>query len=64
QANFILIDCGRDSKELYQYLLQNGIIVRATHSFGLPNHIRVTFGTSDQNERFLTVFQAAMGRLK
>ena len=64
QANFILIDCGRDSKEIYQYLLQNGIIVRATHSFGLPNHIRVTFGTPKQNERFLEVFQEAITQQK
>ncbi len=56
QANFILIDCGRDTSELYQYLLRKGIIVRPTHSFGLPNCIRVTFGTAEQNNRFLKAF--------
>ncbi|MGE5582423.1 MAG: histidinol-phosphate transaminase [Bacillota bacterium] len=59
QANFILINLGRDSKDIYRYLLNNGIIVRPTHSFGLPNHIRVTFGTAEQNERFFKVFRAA-----
>jgi histidinol-phosphate aminotransferase len=60
QSNFILIDCKQDSGEIYQYLLQNGIIVRPTHSFGLPNHIRVTFGTAEQNDRFFKVFRAAL----
>jgi histidinol-phosphate aminotransferase len=60
QSNFILIDCKQDSQAIYQYLLQNGIIVRPTHSFGLPNHIRVTFGTAEQNDRFFKIFRAAL----
>ena len=47
------------SQGIYQYLLQNGVIVRPTHSFGLPNHIRVSFGTAEQNDRFFKVFRAA-----
>jgi histidinol-phosphate aminotransferase len=62
QANFILIDCKRDSQDIYQYLLRNGIIVRPTNSFGLPNHIRVTFGSAEQNDRFFKVFRAAWKR--
>lgn len=60
QANFILINCGRDSHGIYEYLLQSGIIVRPTHSFGLPNYIRVTFGTAQQNEEFFKFFKQAM----
>jgi histidinol-phosphate aminotransferase len=63
QANFVLIDCGRDSRPLYEYLLQNAIIVRPTHSFGLPNHIRVTFGTAEQNERFFRAFREGLVKL-
>ncbi|MCL6591348.1 MAG: histidinol-phosphate transaminase [Firmicutes bacterium] len=64
QANFILIDCGQDSVEIYQYLLQNGIIVRPAHSFGLPNHIRVTFGTAEQNNRFFRFFKEGLKKLR
>lgn len=63
QANFILIDCGRDSKPIYDYLLQNAVIVRPTHSFGLPNHIRVTFGTVEQNDRFFRAFKEGLQKL-
>lgn len=62
QSNFILIDWKQDSQEIYRFLLQNGVIVRPTHSFGLPDHIRVTFGTAEQNDRFFRLFRAAVKR--
>lgn len=64
QANFILINWGRDSMEIYQFLLQNGIIVRPTHSFGLPNYFRVTFGTAEQNNRFFRVLREGVRKLR
>lgn len=64
QANFILIDLKQDSKEIYNYLLQNGVIVRPTHSFGLPTCIRVTFGTAEQNDRFFRVFREGLKKLR
>lgn len=64
QANFILINWGQDSKEIYQFLLQNGIIVRPTHSFGLPDYFRVTFGTAEQNDRLFRVLREGVRKLK
>ena len=64
QANFILINWGRDSREIYEFLLQNGIIVRPTHSFGLPNYFRVTFGTAEQNERFFRVLREGVRKFR
>ena len=64
QANFILIDLKQDSKDMYNYLLQNGVIVRPTHSFGLPTCIRVTFGTAEQNDRFFRVFREGLKKLR
>jgi histidinol-phosphate aminotransferase len=60
QANFILINCGQKSRAIYEYLMRHGIIVRATHSFGLPDWIRVSFGTPGQNDRFLELFGRAL----
>lgn len=64
QANFILINWGRDSREIYEFLLQNGIIVRPTHSFGLPNYFRVTFGTAEQNDRFFRILREGVKKLR
>lgn len=60
QANFILIDLKRDSQPMYDYLLHRGLIVRPTHSFGLPTCIRVTFGSPSQNDRFFELFREAL----
>ena len=64
QANFILIKWGEDSREIYQFLLQNGIIVRPTHSFGLPGYFRVTFGTAEQNDRFFRILREGARKLR
>lgn len=64
QANFILINWGRDSREIYEFLLQNGIIVRPTHSFGLPNYFRVTFGTAEQNDRFFRILREGVRKFR
>jgi histidinol-phosphate aminotransferase len=51
-TNFLLIDVGKDSREVYASLLRLGVIVRAGFRL-LPSHIRVTIGTPEQNERFV-----------
>ena len=55
-CNFITIDVG-DSAAIYQKLLYEGVIVRPLTAYGMPNHIRVTIGTSDQINRFLTAIE-------
>ncbi|MGB1922896.1 MAG: pyridoxal phosphate-dependent aminotransferase, partial [Alcanivorax sp.] len=52
-ANFIAFDCGRDAMPVYQALLREGVIVRPLGGYGMPNFLRVTVGTSRENERFL-----------
>jgi histidinol-phosphate aminotransferase len=51
-ANFILLKVG-NGKEVFQQLLQRGMIVRAMDEYKLPKWIRVTVGTPEQNRRFL-----------
>lgn len=58
QTNFVLVDCGRPAQEVYEALLRNGVLVRPCGSFGLPNAIRVTVGTPEQNGEFTRALQA------
>jgi len=51
-ANFILVKVGR-GQEIFQRLLQRGIIVRPMDFYGLPEYIRVTVGRPEENEKFL-----------
>lgn len=54
-ANFVLVDCKRDAKVMYEELLKKGIIVRGGHtaSIGHPTGLRVTVGTDEENRKFI-----------
>lgn len=53
ETNFILVQIGIDSKTFFQEMLKRGIIIRTGDIFGLPDFIRVTIGTPEQNQRFI-----------
>ncbi len=59
-GNFVFVDAGVDSRQLFEVLLRRGVIVRSGDIFGFPTHIRVTCGTEEQNERFLTALQEVL----
>jgi histidinol-phosphate aminotransferase len=59
-ANFILVRVG-DGKAVFQALMKRGIIVRDMNSYGLPEWIRVSIGTMEQNRRFLAELQRLPG---
>ncbi|QRN03309.1 histidinol-phosphate transaminase [Legionella sp. MW5194] len=60
KGNFISFDCGMSSLPIYEGLLNQGVIVRPLVSFGLPNHLRVTIGTMQQNIRFLNALSTCL----
>ena len=60
QANFVLVDCGRESKQVFNELLRHGVIVRTGDPFGLPTWVRVTVGTREMNERFISALRAVL----
>lgn len=47
-ANFILVKTGR-GREIFHALLRKGIIVRPMDAYGMPDHIRISIGTPEQN---------------
>lgn len=61
QANFVFVDVRRESKEVFQALLREGVIVRTGDIFGCPTFIRVTIGTPEQNERFIRALRKVLG---
>ena len=42
----------------FEALLRQGIIVRPVGNYQLPEHLRVTLGTVEQNDRFLRAWEA------
>ncbi|EKF73481.1 histidinol-phosphate aminotransferase [Alcanivorax hongdengensis A-11-3] len=59
-ANFIAFDCGRPAQGVYEALLREAVIVRPLGGYGMPNHLRVTVGTSRENERFLIALKKVL----
>ncbi|NEW06065.1 histidinol-phosphate transaminase [Paenibacillus sp. SYP-B3998] len=53
-GNFIMVDVGRPAGAVFDGLLRNGIIVRGGHLLDFPTSIRVTIGSQEQNEKFIT----------
>jgi histidinol-phosphate aminotransferase len=54
EANFIWLVTRADCQNVFAKLLRRGVIVRTGDIFGAPDVIRVTIGTMDQNNRFIT----------
>jgi histidinol-phosphate aminotransferase len=61
QANFLLINVGRNSREIYEHLLRQGVIIRAMASYRMPEYIRVNAGLPVENQRFMQAFKRVMG---
>jgi histidinol-phosphate aminotransferase len=59
-TNFVLIEVGRDARQLFRVLMGQGVIVRAATLYNLPTHIRVTVGQHTENERFFEALRAAL----
>lgn len=50
-GNFITVNVG-SAEQVYQALLQEGVIVRPIAAYGLPNHLRISIGTQAENHVF------------
>ena len=60
QANFFLIDVQRPAMEIFEALLQKGVIVRAMTSYGFPEYIRINVGRPSENRRFIEALKAVL----
>jgi histidinol-phosphate aminotransferase len=58
-GNFITVRVG-DAARIYDSMLREGVIVRPIAGYGMPEHLRVTVGLPEQNERFLAALQRAL----
>ncbi len=56
-GNFLLIHAGPGATRHFEALLRAGIIVRPVANYQLPEYLRVTLGTVEQNDRFLSAWR-------
>jgi histidinol-phosphate aminotransferase len=58
-ANFVLVKTGA-GREVFEALQRRRVIVRPVDVYQLPDYVRVTIGTAEENERFLSAFTEVM----
>ncbi|MEO5915213.1 MAG: histidinol-phosphate transaminase [Luteolibacter sp.] len=58
-ANFLLVKTG-DGDRVFRDMLKQGVIVRAMSSYKLPDWIRISIGTEEQNLRCLEVLDSVL----
>jgi histidinol-phosphate aminotransferase len=61
-GNFITVHVGA-AEPVYKSLLAAGVIVRPIAGYGMPEHLRVTVGLPEHNERFLAALERALDRV-
>ena len=59
QGNFLLVKVG-DGTRVFEALQRRGVITRPVKPYGLPEWLRVTVGTPEQNERLLAELARAL----
>lgn len=62
QGNFITVRVG-PAQAIYESLLGEGVIVRPIAGYGMPEHLRITVGLAEHNERFLAALERALGKV-
>ncbi len=60
QANFLCVDFGRNVQDIYPALLRQGVIVRPLAGYRMPEHLRITIGTADENRRCVEALRAVL----
>ena len=60
QANFVMTDLGRPSKQVIEALKQRHVLVGRLFP-SMPNHMRVGLGTMAEMKVFLKEFRDVMG---
>ncbi len=63
QANFVMFKKPQNApeiKEIHEALLRQGIIIRPLTSYGLPEYMRVSVGTTEENQAFIQALSSIL----
>lgn len=59
-GNFVSFKVEQSEAELFQKMLERGVIVRPISEYGLPGFVRVSIGLESENTRFLDVLSEVL----
>lgn len=61
-GNFVCVDVEQAAGPIYQALLKEGVITRPVSNYGIPNHLRISIGLPEENQRFLAALKKVLGK--
>jgi histidinol-phosphate aminotransferase len=59
-GNFITVDVQKPGADVDQALLREGCITRPVAAYGLPNHLRISVGLPEENQRVLETLRKVL----
>ena len=59
-GNFVCVNVARLAMPVYESMLKQSVIVRPVANYGLPNHLRVTVGLPQENEKMINAMSVAL----
>lgn len=62
-GNFICVDLKCDGREVFNQLLREGVITRAVDNYGMPDFLRITVGTHDENTRCIEALTKVLDKV-
>jgi histidinol-phosphate aminotransferase len=62
-TNFVLVEVGPQAGRIFQELLRRGVIVRPCNGYDLPEFLRITVGSPEQNARLIEALESVMQTL-
>lgn len=60
-ANFLCVHTRKPGTEVYAALLPEGIILRPVDNYGLPEYLRITIGSGEENRRVIEALEKVLG---
>jgi histidinol-phosphate aminotransferase len=59
-TNFLIVDLGRSGPRVAADLARNGVMVRSGDIWGLPDYLRVSCATKEENARFVAALKTVL----
>lgn len=59
-GNFVCVRIGDNSADVYEKLLYEGVITRPVANYQMSEYLRISIGTIDENQRFLTALEKVL----
>lgn len=60
QANFLMVHVGPKAAAVNEEMLRKGVILRPLKSYGLPEYIRISVGSPEENRIFMSAFKETL----